>query len=234
MLNAKGVVYKPTKESMSDNNNEDEHGNKEGNSTLKNPYRKEEKDFQDVDPVESTDNVSLKDSFSEKEVEDAEIKSMNGTDAQHTTPANHGASQNTPIQLEDEDSNPQSSSSIPITDLIVSKKIKQEEEDHVMDLTQEGSAESNSFDSLNTLCKKAIESGKKENAVGKRKRKIPSKLCSPYVMDKRRKRHNDAVKKGIASSFTLHVIQYSNNIILHALTIFCKLFTRIVHRTHKQ
>jgi hypothetical protein len=34
MLNAKGVVYKPTKESMSDNNNEDEHGNKEGNSTL--------------------------------------------------------------------------------------------------------------------------------------------------------------------------------------------------------
>jgi hypothetical protein len=41
-----------------------------------------------------------------------------------------------------------------------------------MDLTQEGSNESNSFDSLKTLCKKAIESGRKENVAAKCKRKF--------------------------------------------------------------
>jgi hypothetical protein len=45
MVNTKGVVYMPSKESIYDNNNEGEHGNKEGNMSLKNPYRKGEKDF---------------------------------------------------------------------------------------------------------------------------------------------------------------------------------------------
>ena len=148
------------------------------------------KDFQDVDPVQADSNgTGSTTSESNFETPTAEKKktSKDGTSAKYTTPVTQGATPEVPIIIEDNDNKatPESSCSdlkSPIIDLIC---------------PDGDGASSEEFESLNTMCQKAKESGKREDAVcGKRKRNPPLKLRSPNVTQPK-SRTRRPVRRGI-------------------------------------
>ena len=148
------------------------------------------KDFQDVDPIKADSNgIGSTGSESNFETPTAEKKKTNkdGTSAKYTTPVTQGATPEVPIIIEDNDNKatPESSSSdlkSPINDLTC---------------PDGDGAYSEEFQSLNTMCQKAKESGKREDAVcGKHKRKPSLKLRSPNVTQPK-SRTRRPVKRGI-------------------------------------
>ncbi|XP_071674371.1 uncharacterized protein [Lolium perenne] len=185
MLNAKGVAYRAGKADMSDDEDQEEEDKKEGAASTPSHGGLPPKDFMDVDNIKSDGTASFLNSVKDQhddELEDASKKSepmddsnfVTPTDkkktanAGYTTPApKHGDTPEVPIIIDDK-ATPESSCSAPI------------------DLTLPDALEE--FDSLNTICRKAIESGKKEekkddvcgkkeekkeDVSGKRKRKPP-------------------------------------------------------------
>jgi hypothetical protein len=217
MLNATGVVYRPNKDKMFDSFVEEEIQKKKGNAPTHN-HSLPPKDFMDCDDVDSTDKGSQKSlhddssqwSSIKEELVDSNFqtpknkKLKNGTDAEYTTPAILGASPDVPIQIDD-NSTAQSSSSIPLLDLVASRK-KELQEANIFDLT-DGASDECSFDSLRSICRKAIESGKKEDVGVKRKRNVQLEPSSPFLVDRRGKqlRNPAVVRKGSKNSFKQRV-----------------------------
>ena len=198
MLNTKGVVYRPDKDNMSDNNDEED-GKKEGMASTPSHFF-EPKDFQDRDALESEVSESWMDSGKGSDdnesnfVTPSEKKKMCGTGAQNPTPVKQGATPEVPIIIDDAVMPPKSSNHVDVISLTT------------------GDDASQQFDSFNTICRKAKESGKKEekkeDECGKRKgkRKLPLKLRSP-AMAKCPKRTKGPIKKGI---FCDYICRYTN------------------------
>ncbi|XP_071678267.1 uncharacterized protein [Lolium perenne] len=193
MLNAKGVAYRAGKADMFDDEDQEVEDKKEGAASTPSHGGLPPKDFMDNDDIKSDGTASFLNSVKDQhddELEDASKKSepmddlnfVTPTDkktanAGYTTPApKHGDTPEVPIIIDDK-ATPESSCSAPI------------------DLTLPDALEE--FDSLNTICRKAIESGKKEekkddvcgkkeekkeDVSGKRKRKAPRKLSSPSIV----------------------------------------------------
>ncbi|XP_071683625.1 uncharacterized protein [Lolium perenne] len=210
MLNAKGVAYRAGKADMSDDEDQEVEDKKEGAASTPSHGGLPPKDFMDNDDIKSDGTASFLNSVKDQhddELEDASKKSepmddsnfVTPTDkkktanAGYTTPApKHGDTPEVPIIIDDK-ATPESSCSATI------------------DLTLPDALEE--FDSLNTICRKAIESGKKEekkddvcgkkeekkeDVSGKRKRKAPRKLSSPSIVmtENCPKRFPRAVRKG--------------------------------------
>nr|XP_051222010.1 uncharacterized protein LOC127340281 [Lolium perenne] len=210
MLNAKGVAYRAGKADMSDDEDQEVEDKKEGAASTPSHGGLPPKDFMDNDDIKSDGTASFLNSVKDQhddELEDASKKSepmddsnfVTPTDkkktanAGYTTPApKHGDTPEVPIIIDDK-ATPESSCSAAI------------------DLTLPDASEE--FDSLNTICRKAIESGKKEekkddvcgkkeekkeDVSGKRKRKAPRKLSSPSIVmtENCPKRFPRAVRKG--------------------------------------
>ncbi|XP_051196693.2 uncharacterized protein [Lolium perenne] len=194
MLNAKGVAYRAGKADMSDDEDQEVEDKKEGAASTPSHGGLPPKDFMDNDDIKSDGTASFLNSVKDQhddELEDASKKSepmddsnfVTPTDkkktanAGYTTPApKHGDTPEVPIIIDDK-AIPESSCSATI------------------DLTLPDALEE--FDSLNTICRKVIESGKKEekkddvcgkkeekkeDVSGKRKRKAPRKLSSPSIV----------------------------------------------------
>ena len=185
MLNTKGVVYRPGKDNMSDN--EEEVGKKEG--------------IQVCDVVNSDDNDTWMDS------DKTENKTKDGTNAENTTHVRPGASPHVPIVIDDNEK----ARKLPTTDSLIDLTLP---EVHVISDSSVRDGSSEEFESFNTMCQKAKESGKKEgkkeDLCGKRKRKLPLKLRSP-VVPKSAKRTKCPIRKGIFCQFfccdlTIHVL----------------------------
>jgi hypothetical protein len=229
MLNAKGVAYRAGKADMSDDEDQEVEDKKEGAASTPSHGVLPPKDFMDFDDIKSDGTASFLNSVKDQhddELEDASKKSepmddsnfVTPTDkkktanAGYTTPApKHGDTPEVPIIIDDK-ATPESSCSATI------------------DLTLPDALEE--FDSLNTICRKAIESGKKEekkddvcgkkeekkeDVSGKRKRKAPRKLSSPSIVmtENCPKRFPRAVRKGIFSEIfctisrnLVHIINY--------------------------
>ncbi|XP_071681738.1 uncharacterized protein [Lolium perenne] len=159
MLNAKGVAYRAGKADMSDDEDQEVEDKKEGAASTPSHGGLPPKDFMDNDDIKSDGTASFLNSVKDQhddELEDASKKSepmddsnfVTPTDkkktanAGYTTPApKHGDTPEVPIIIDDK-ATPESSCSATI------------------DLTLPDALEE--FDSLNTICRKAIESGKKE------------------------------------------------------------------------
>ncbi|KAM0879633.1 hypothetical protein ACQ4PT_034113 [Festuca glaucescens] len=190
MLNTTGAMYKPSTDNMSNNNDQKEKHKKEGMASTRNHGLKP-KDFMDTDDLissreasrsgedkgldhdSSSEEASLPgtarvDSFvglvKKEPVDDTnfvtptEKKAMDGTDADYTTPVNLGASAEVPIQIDENGSTPQSSSSISIHDLTISwEKVIS------LNASDDASDECDSVDSVGTIFRKVINSGKKED-----------------------------------------------------------------------
>lgn len=180
-------------------------GVRDDSSSEKAPWLGSDKDVQD--------NSSAGTVMKEEPVDDANFmtptakKAMDGNDADYTTPVNLGASDEVPILIVENGSTPQSSSSISLLDLTISKE-------KVISLSASDGAsdECDSLDSLHTIFWKAINSGKKEDVGAKRKHTIPLKYRSPIMMDKRGKRPNCTIRKGIARllyDFFLRWLKYA-------------------------
>jgi hypothetical protein len=222
MLNSKGVAYRAGKADMSDDEDQEEEAKKEGVASTPSHGGLPPKDFMDIDVTKSDGSASWLNSVKDQqddELDDASKKSepvedsnfMTPTDkkktasAEYTTPApKHGDTLVVPIIIDDKVT-PASSCSAPIN------------------LTLPDASEE--FESLNTICRKAIASGKKEerkddvcakkeerkddvygkkeeekdDVCGKRRRKPPRKLSSPSIVmtSKCPKRIRRAVRKGI-------------------------------------
>ncbi|XP_071683854.1 uncharacterized protein [Lolium perenne] len=194
MLNAKGVAYRAGKADMSDDEDQEVEDKKEGAASTPSHGVLPPKDFMDNDEIKSDGTASFLNSVKDQhddELEDASKKSepmddsnfVTPTDkkktanAGYTTPApKHGDTPEVPIIIDDK-ATPESSCSATI------------------DLTLPDALEE--FDSLNTICRKAIESGKKEekkddvcgkkeekkeDVCRKRKRRAPRKLSSPSIV----------------------------------------------------
>ncbi|XP_051217471.1 uncharacterized protein [Lolium perenne] len=157
-LNAKGVAYRAGKADMFDDEDQEEE-DKKGVTSTPSHGGLPPKDFMDFDDIKSDGTASFLNSVKgqhDDELEDASKKSepmddsnfVTPTDkkktanAGYTTPApKHGDTPEVPIIIDDK-ATPESSCSAPI------------------DLTLPDASEE--FDGLNTICWKAIESGKKE------------------------------------------------------------------------
>ncbi|KAM0848359.1 hypothetical protein ACQ4PT_054428 [Festuca glaucescens] len=161
MLNAKGVVYRAGKADMSDDEDQEEEEKKEGVASTPS-HGLPPKDFMDCDDIIKSDGIvswlnsgkgqqdDESDDASKKTepVDDSNFvtptdkkKTTNGANAGYTTPVKHGDTPEVPIIIDDK-ATPASSCSPPI------------------DLTLPDASEE--FDSFNTMCRKAKESGKKE------------------------------------------------------------------------
>ncbi|KAM0931303.1 hypothetical protein ACQ4PT_000366 [Festuca glaucescens] len=161
MLNAKGVVYRAGKADMSDDEDQEEEDKKEGVASTPS-HGLPPKDFMDFDGIIKSDGIASwlnsgkgqqddeSDDASKKTepVDDSNFvtptdkkKTTHGANVGYTTPVKHGDTPEVPIIIDDK-ATPASSCSSPI------------------DLTLPDASEE--FDSFNTMCRKAKESGKKE------------------------------------------------------------------------
>ncbi|KAM0872078.1 hypothetical protein ACQ4PT_038955 [Festuca glaucescens] len=216
IFNTKGVVYRAGKADMSDDEDQEEEDKKEGVASTPS-HGLPPKDFMDCDDIIKSDGIASwlnsgkgqqddeSDDASNKTepVDDSNFvtptdkkKTTNGANAGYTTPVKHGDTPEVPIIIDDK-ATPASSCSPPI------------------DLTLPDASEE--FDSFNTMCRKAKESGKKEekkedvcgkkeekkeDVCGKRKGNPPRKLRSPsIVMTKCPKRTIRPIRKGPAALF---------------------------------
>ncbi|KAM0919194.1 hypothetical protein ACQ4PT_008365 [Festuca glaucescens] len=205
MLNAKGAVYMAGKADMSDDEDQEEVDKKEGVASTPS-HGLPPKDFMDCDDIIKSDGIaswlnsgkgqqddeSYDASKKTKPVDDSNFvtptdkkKTTNGANAGYTTPVKYRDTLEVPI-ITDDKATPASSCSPPI------------------DLTLPDASEE--FDSFNTMCRKAKESGKKEekkeDVCGKRKRNPPLKLRSPSILlTKCPKRTIHPIRKGPAALF---------------------------------
>ncbi|KAM0872077.1 hypothetical protein ACQ4PT_038955 [Festuca glaucescens] len=161
IFNTKGVVYRAGKADMSDDEDQEEEDKKEGVASTPS-HGLPPKDFMDCDDIIKSDGIASwlnsgkgqqddeSDDASNKTepVDDSNFvtptdkkKTTNGANAGYTTPVKHGDTPEVPIIIDDK-ATPASSCSPPI------------------DLTLPDASEE--FDSFNTMCRKAKESGKKE------------------------------------------------------------------------
>nr|XP_051221429.1 uncharacterized protein LOC127339646 [Lolium perenne] len=215
MLNSKGVAYRAGKADMSDDDDQEEEAKKEGVASTPSHGGLPPKDFMDIDVPKSDGSASWLNSIKDKhddELDDASKKSEPVEDSNFVTPTDKkktaSAGYTTPAPKH------RDTPEVPI--IIDDKATPESSYSATIDLTLPDASEE--FEILNTICHKAIASGKKEerkddvcgkkeerkdDICGKRTRKPPRKLSSPSIVmtSKCPKRIRRAVRKGPEALF---------------------------------
>jgi hypothetical protein len=173
-LNTTGVVYRPSGEKISDNNTEEDVATLEG-CTFTHSHCCEAKDFMDR-ADDSSDNVnSVHDGTSIKE--------------KNTTPSNIGATPDVPIVVGEDVAASHSSSTIPMKEFTDARNRMRQDKNFKE--AEAAAEDSDSLDSRKSMCRKAMQGGKREGVGEKRKRTEANKSGIPA---------NRGAKKGSANS----------------------------------